>query len=224
MDQSVKPQIKPFVLYILLIIFLILGLTYFFSTSNEITNNNINQNASNSADMKKKQYSSLPKMSISSEKKYFLTMTTDKGKIKIELFNPENPVTVNNFVFLAKEGFYEGTVFHRIVKDFMIQGGDPKGDGTGGPGYKFNDEKITRDYTKGMIAMANSGPNTNGSQFFIMLKDTPLPKNYVIFGKVVEGLEVVDRIGKSETIDNGFGEESKPTQLTKIEKVTIEEK
>lgn len=224
MDQSVKPQIKPFVLYILLIIVIILGLTYFFSSNNEITNNIINQNASNSADMKKKQYSAPPKMSISSEKKYFATMTTDKGEVKIELFNTENPVTVNNFVFLAKEGFYEGTVFHRIVKDFMIQGGDPKGDGSGGPGYKFNDEKITRDYAKGIIAMANSGPNTNGSQFFIMLKDTPLPKNYVIFGKVVEGLEAVDKIGQSETVDNGYGEKSKPTQLTKIEKVAIEEK
>lgn len=151
-------------------------------------------------------------------------MVTDKGKVRIELFNAEDPVTVNNFVYLAKEGFYDGTVFHRIVKDFMIQGGDPKGDGTGGPGYKFNDEKITRDYTKGIIAMANSGPNTNGSQFFIMLKDTPLPKNYVIFGKVVDGPEVVDKIGQSETIDNGSGEKSKPVQLTKIEKVTIEEK
>jgi peptidylprolyl isomerase len=224
MDQSVKPQIKPFVIYILLIIGVITGLIFFFSSNNSTLNNNINQIISNSADMKKKQYSSPPKMSILSDKKYFASVTTDKGVVKLELYNTEDPVTVNNFVFLAKEGFYEGTVFHRIVKDFMIQGGDPKGDGTGGPGYKFNDEKITRDYTKGTIAMANSGPDTNGSQFFIMLKETPLPKNYVIFGKVIEGLEIVEKIGQSETVDNGYGEKSKPTQLTRIEKVTIEEK
>jgi len=105
----------------------------------------------------------------------------------------------------------------------MIQGGDPKGDGTGGPGYRFADEKITRDYKRGIIAMANSGPNTNGSQFFIMHKDTDLPKNYVIFGQVVKGIEVIDKIAETQTVDNGLGEQSKPTKEIKIEKITIKE-
>ncbi|MBI3954827.1 peptidylprolyl isomerase, partial [Candidatus Gottesmanbacteria bacterium] len=107
---------------------------------------------------------------------------------------------------------------------FMIQGGDPQGNGSGGPGYKLNDEKITRDYKRGILAMANSGPNTNGSQFFIMHQDYELPKNYVIFGQVVKGIEVVDVIANIQTVDNGYKEESKPTEKVTIDKITVTEK
>ncbi len=171
----------------------------------------------------KKQYASPPKMEISEGKKYQANIITNKGSFKIELFAKEAPRTVNNFVFLAKEGFYDGTIFHRVVKDFMIQGGDPKGDGTGGPGYTFPDEKITKDYKRGIVAMANRGPNTNGSQFFIMHKDYELPKQYVIFGQVIDGMETVDKIAELPVVDNGLGEKSKPTEEVKIEKIEISE-
>lgn len=118
---------------------------------------------------------------------------TGKGDIVFEFFS-DVPLASSNFIALAEKKFYDGLTFHRREEGFVIQGGDPKGDGTGGPGYKFADEPVTRDYNRGIVAMANSGPNTNGSQFFIMLADYPLPKQYTIFGKVVEGMEVVDKI------------------------------
>lgn len=121
---------------------------------------------------------------------------TEKGDIVIELYGKTAPKTVENFVTLAKKGFYDGLIFHRREEGFVIQGGDPNGNGTGGPGYKFEDELNDQyTYEKGIVAMANSGPNTNGSQFFIMLDDVvQLPKLYSIFGRVVEGMEVVDAI------------------------------
>jgi len=130
-------------------------------------------------------------------KKIKAVMSTSEGDITLELNAKQTPITVNNFVKLAKKNFYNDTIFHRVIKGFMIQGGDPKGDGTGGPGYKFNDEPFEGEYVRGTIAMANAGPNTNGSQFFIMHKDTPLPKNYVIFGKVIKGMDVVDKIAEA---------------------------
>ncbi len=111
-----------------------------------------------------------------------------------ELFDGDAPMTVSNFVALTMRGFYDGLTFHRVVPGFVIQGGDPSGNGTGGPGYKFDDEPVHRDYDEGIVAMANSGPNTNGSQFFIMLADNPLPKQYTIFGKVTSGMDVVHKI------------------------------
>ncbi|MBI3379484.1 peptidylprolyl isomerase [Candidatus Gottesmanbacteria bacterium] len=162
-------------------------------------------------------------MTLDQSKKYFALIDTNKGQMKINLFSKETPVTVNNFVFLSKEGFYNGTNFHRIVSGFMIQGGDPKGDGTGGPGYNFPDEKITRDYKRGIVAMANSGPNTNGSQFFIMHQDYNLPKQYVIFGQITDGLNTLDKIAGTPTVDNGQGEKSKPTEKVTIDKLTISE-
>jgi len=108
-----------------------------------------------------------------------------------------------------------------VIKGFMIQGGDPRGDGSGGPGYKFNDEPIKGEYKRGIVAMANSGPNTNGSQFFVMHQDNPLPKNYVIFGQVIEGMETVDKIAEAPAVDNGFGENSKPVNPVKVESVQI---
>ena len=141
-----------------------------------------------------KQYSEPPSTIIQVENRYVATLNTNKGAIVIELFPKEAPRTVNNFVFLARDGFYDGISFHRVIKDFMIQGGDPTGTGAGGPGYRFEDEPVTRDYVRGTLAMANSGPNTNGSQFFIVHKKSTLPKQYNIFGIVVEGLDVVDSI------------------------------
>lgn len=119
---------------------------------------------------------------------------TNKGSIEFEIY-PEASQAASNFIFLTNEGFYDNLTFHRVVPGFVIQGGDPLGNGTGGPGYRFNDEPVKRKYDKGIVAMANSGPNTNGSQFFIMLENNPdLPANYTIFGKVTEGQEVVDQI------------------------------
>ncbi|MDD4761486.1 MAG: peptidylprolyl isomerase [Candidatus Pacebacteria bacterium] len=164
-----------------------------------------------------------PEMKIDAAKKYKAEIETSEGIMKFELFASETPKTVNNFVFLAKEGFYENTFFHRIIKGFMIQGGDPKGDGTGGPGYSFSDEPVTRDYEKGVIAMANAGANTNGSQFFIMQDKIGLEKNYTIFGKLIEGEEILDKIAETPVIDNGWGEVSKPTMKVYIEKINIEE-
>lgn len=124
-----------------------------------------------------------------------IRLETEKGEIVFELFPDTAPLAVSNMVYLTKEGFYDGLTFHRRVEDFVIQGGDPRGNGTGGPGYKFEDE-LDDDYSydRGIVAMANSGPDTNGSQFFIMLADNDLPKNYTIFGKVTEGMDVVDKI------------------------------
>lgn len=118
---------------------------------------------------------------------------TNKGTIEFELF-PEAPKAASNFMHLSRDGFYDGLTFHRVEPNFVIQGGDPKGNGTGGPGYQFEDEPVTRKYTKGIVAMANAGPNTNGSQFFIMLADTRLPPAYTIFGNVIKGQDVVDKI------------------------------
>ena len=164
-----------------------------------------------------------PESIKSPQKKYVAILTTSSGDITIELNSDQTPITVENFVNLSNKGFYDGTIFHRVMKDFMIQGGDPNGDGTGGPGYKFNDEPFEGEYTRGTIAMANSGPNTNGSQFFIMHKDYSLPKNYVIFGKVVEGIEVVDQIAESEVEASSMGELSKPIDPAKIISIQIVE-
>ncbi|PIS14844.1 peptidylprolyl isomerase [Candidatus Shapirobacteria bacterium CG09_land_8_20_14_0_10_39_12] len=155
---------------------------------------------------------------------YTAVLKTSLGEITLELNAKQTPITVNNFVSLANKGFYNNTVFHRVIAGFMIQGGDPNGDGTGGPGYKFDDEPFTGEYTRGTIAMANAGPNTNGSQFFIMHADYPLPKNYVIFGKVISGIEAVDKIAEAPVSPNTSGEMSKPVTPVKIESVEIIEK
>lgn len=124
---------------------------------------------------------------------------TNKGTIKIELFADDAPLTVSNFVFLAEDNFYDNLIFHRVEPGFVVQGGDPNGNGTGGPGYTFEDEPVKKKYTKGIVAMANRGEDTNGSQFFIMLGDwskppQELPPLYTIFGQVIEGADVVDKI------------------------------
>lgn len=162
-----------------------------------------------------------PSLIIDMNKKYSAILKTSKGKIEVELFSDKTPITVNNFVTLAKKNFYNNTIFHRIIKGFMIQGGDPDGNGSGGPGYTFADEPFEGEYKKGTLAMANAGPNTNGSQFFIMHQDYPLPKNYVIFGQVVNGLEVVDKIAEAPVKENNFGENSTPINPDKILSVEI---
>lgn len=132
-----------------------------------------------------------------------VTIETNMGTIKFETYDTDAPKTVANFITLAQKGFYNNLIFHRVIKGFMIQGGDPSGNGTGGPGYQFEDElnpaapSYQVGYKKGVVAMANAGPNTNGSQFFIMLADNPLPHNYTIFGKVISGEDIVDKIGQS---------------------------
>lgn len=165
-----------------------------------------------------------PAMEIDQNKKYSAILRTSKGDIDLDLFADKTPVTVNNFVHLARTDFYNGTIFHRVIAGFMIQGGDPLGDGTGGPGYTFNDEPIEGEYSRGTVAMANSGPNSNGSQFFIMHQDYDLPKNYVIFGKVSKGLDVVDKIATAPVEDSVFGEKSRPEEPVKILSVKISEK
>lgn len=126
---------------------------------------------------------------------------TNKGTIEFEIY-PEASQAATNFIFLSNEGFYDNLTFHRVVPGFVIQGGDPLGNGTGGPGYRFNDEPVKRKYDKGIVAMANSGPNTNGSQFFIMLDNNPdLPAKYTIFGKVTKGQNIVDEIAVGDVMN-----------------------
>lgn len=144
-----------------------------------------------------KQYATPPLMTIDPSASYTAVINTNQGSITLELYAKDAPKTVNNFVFLAQEGFYDGLIFHRVIPDFMIQGGDPTGTGTAGPGYKFEDELgSTRAFdTPGILAMANSGANTNGSQFFITVVPTPhLTGNHTIFGKVTQGQQVADAI------------------------------
>ena len=155
---------------------------------------------------------------------HFVTLTTNFGVIRFQTYDADAPKAVNNFITLANKGFYDNLIFHRVIKGFMIQGGDPKGDGTGGPGYSFEDElnpsapSYQAGYEKGVVAMANAGPNTNGSQFFIMLENYPLPHNYTIFGKVVKGEEVVHAIGELKTASN-----DRPLTPAVILKVSVAE-
>ena len=165
-----------------------------------------------------KQYDAPPALSIDAEKTYTATIETSAGSMVAELFADDAPNTVNNFVFLANDGFYDDVIFHRVISGFMIQGGDPTGTGRGGPGYRFNDEPVTRSYDRGTLAMANAGPNTNGSQFFIMHADYPLPPNYTIFGKLTSGEDVVDAIAGAQT-----GPNDRPVEPVVISGVTIAE-
>ena len=149
-----------------------------------------------------KQYNAAPEMKVDANTDYTATITTNRGDIKVQLFAAEAPKTVNNFVFLAREGFYDGITFHRVISDFMVQAGDPTGTGTGGPGYKFADEpgalRLRHD-APGILSMANAGPNTNGSQFFITHVQTPwLDGKHGVFGRVVEGHDVVNAIRQGD--------------------------
>ncbi|MCB0291963.1 MAG: peptidylprolyl isomerase [Calditrichaeota bacterium] len=150
------------------------------------------------------QWQSPPEMTIDPKQNYTITMSTTKGDIVLELYPQHAPVTVNNFVFLANAGFYDGVSFHRVIPNFVIQGGDPTGSGSGGPGYRFEDEVKGNPLTheRGVISMANAGPNTNGSQFFITHSPQPhLNGRHTVFGKVVEGLDVVDAIAQGDKME-----------------------
>ena len=169
-----------------------------------------------------KQFSAPPPMSIDPARHYTATIDTSMGSMKADLFSSDAPTTVNNFVFLARQGFYDGVTFHRVINNFMVQTGDPTGTGTGGPGYKFNDEPVKRQYLRGTLAMANAGPNTNGSQFFIVHKDYQLPPNYTIFGQLTDGLDVLDKIATTPTGAGKGGPDTPRTPIT-INSITITE-
>ena len=152
-----------------------------------------------------KQYKSAPPMTIDPTKKISATIETSRGTIVCDLFADAAPNTVNNFVFLSRDGFYDGVTFHRVISDFMIQGGDPTGTGAGGPGYRFGDETRGNPYRHGVgtLSMANAGPNTNGSQFFITHVETPhLDGKHTVFGKVSQGQDVVNAIRQGDKINS----------------------
>jgi cyclophilin family peptidyl-prolyl cis-trans isomerase len=164
-------------------------------------------------------YSNPPENTISPDNDYYTTFWTEKGPIRTKLFADKAPETVNNFVFLAREGYFDGTTFHRVIKDFMVQGGDPTGTGTGGPGYRIPDEvhPDLRHDRPGILSMANAGPNTGGSQFFITHVATPwLDDRHAVFGEVVEGMEVVNAIRERDP-------QRDPEPGDRIETVEIEE-
>ncbi len=165
-----------------------------------------------------KEYKSAPAKTIDGAKKYTATIETTAGTMTADLFADEAPATVNNFAFLANDGFYTDVIFHRVIPGFMIQGGDPTGTGRGGPGYKFADEPVKRKYLRGTLAMANSGPNTNGSQFFVMHADYALPPNYTIFGQLMSGEETLDAIAGAKT-----GAQDRPMDPVSMKSVTISE-
>jgi len=175
-----------------------------------------------------KSWTSPPEMIIDTAKTYEAEVKTSKGSFKIHLFAKDAPKTVNNFVFLSQEGFYNGVTFHRIIESFMIQTGDPTGTGAGGPGYKFEDETTNYQYEPGIIAMANAGPNTNGSQFFICTGEDSVGlnqmPNYTIFGKVTEGMDIIKHIAATPVETNRqTGETSKPSETVTIDSIKIKE-
>jgi len=171
-----------------------------------------------------RQWSAPPPMGIDPGMPYSVVIKTSLGEMTAELYPQHAPNTVNNFVFLSREGFYNGVIFHRIIKEFMVQTGDPTGTGRGGPGYKFADELTgPQGYVKGTLAMANAGPNTQGSQFFICHGPGAerLPKNYTIFGKVTMGLEVLDAIAGVPVKPSAGGEMSSPVEPPSIETIAV---
>jgi cyclophilin family peptidyl-prolyl cis-trans isomerase len=165
-------------------------------------------------------------MMIDPDATYTATFATEAGDIVIELDPDGAPVATNNLVSLARDGYYDGVIFHRVIEDFMIQGGDPTGLGTGGPGYRFEDELDVAEqlveaeggYPRGTLAMANAGPDTNGSQFFIVHQDFPLPPQFTVFGEVVDGMDVVDAIATAPT-----GAQDRPVDPVAIRTITIDE-
>ncbi len=196
------------------------------STEEKIVNATPQENSENintSVTQEKTMTFKKPAMMLDAQKIYKAILRTTVGDMEITLNAKETPIAVNNFVYLAKQGLYDGTIFHRAIKLFMIQGGDPNGDGTGGPGYRFDDEPFTGEYDRGTVAMANAGPDTNGSQFFIMHADYPLPPNYVIFGKLISGFETLDAIATAPVEANRSGELSKPVTPVVVTKVEIVE-
>ena len=187
----------------------------------EITETTVQDNKGESTMSDEKVYSSMPEMIIDQNKSYTAVIQTSMGDLTVEFFSDTAPVTVNNFVSLSNDGYYDNIIFHRVISGFMIQGGDPSGTGHGEygkfPGYTFEDELNNQQpYEKGILAMANAGPNTNGSQFFIMHVDYPLPYQYTIFGKVTDGLDVIDTIASVQTAEG-----DKPVEDVVILGITV---
>ena len=207
---------------------ILLALITFISCSNEsdTLNESVQLNANEQEGdvlSNNKVYDSMPEMNIDISKKYTAVIKTSMGDMSVEFFTEDTPITVNNFINLSRDGYYDNVIFHRVISGFMIQGGDPSGTGHGEmgkyPGYKFEDElNNQRSYDKGILAMANAGPDTNGSQFFIMHVNYPLPYQYTIFGFVTDGLEVIDKIASVET-----GDGDKPVNDVVIETVEVKE-
>ena len=215
-----KKVIKRGVFGLFLLIFFVGGLLWAMSLFDQ---NSASQEVANKEEKKDviRKYDQYPEMTIDQNKIYLAKFVTTAGDFEVELFAKEAPKTVNNFVFLTEAGFYDGLNFHRVIKDFMIQGGDPNGDGSGGPGYQFEDEINDRKLVRGVLAMANSGENTNGSQFFIVTKEATdwLDGKHTAFGQVTTGLETVMNIEKAAVDEN-----DKPIDEIKIIKLTIEER
>lgn len=164
-------------------------------------------------------YEAPPELSIDLSKTYTARLDTSAGSITMDLFAADAPLAVNNFAFLATEGYYDGVIFHRVIDGFVIQGGDPTGTGRGGPGYQFRDEFHSKTtYDRGTVAMANAGPNTNGSQFFICHQNVGLPNQYTIFGRVTDGMDVVDAIATAPT-----GAQDRPQDPVTIDSVAVTE-
>ena len=187
----------------------------------EITETTVQDNKGESTMSDEKVYSSMPEMIIDKNKSYTAVIQTSMGDLTVEFFSDTAPVTVNNFVSLSNDGYYDNIIFHRVISGFMIQGGDPSGTGHGEygkfPGYTFEDELNNQQpYEKGILAMANAGPNTNGSQFFSMHVDYPLPYPYTIFGKVTDGLDVIETIASVQTAEG-----DKPVEDVVILGVTV---
>ncbi len=213
---------KNTIFSLLVILIIILGIYLIWPKSESIETLNSNTISNSTSTDKSTEIIKIEKENKKSMNK--ITIETNKGKIVFNTYDNDAPKTVNNFITLANKNFYNGVIFHRVIKGFMIQGGDPTGTGRGGPGYTFEDElnpnteSYKNGYKRGVVAMANAGPNTNGSQFFIMHNDTPLPNNYSIFGYVVSGIETVDIIANSPTDAN-----DKPLENVVINKVIVED-
>ena len=207
---------------------ILIALITFISCSNEsdTLNESVQLNANEQEGdvlSNNKVYDSMPEMNIDISKKYTAVIKTSMGDMSIEFFTEDAPMTVNNFINLSRDGYYDNVIFHRVISGFMIQGGDPSGTGHGEmgkyPGYKFEDElNNQRSYDKGILAMANAGPDTNGSQFFIMHVNYPLPYQYTIFGFVTDGLEVIDKIASVQT-----GDGDRPVTDVVIKTVEVKE-
>lgn len=221
-----KSQSTFYIGIIIIIILIISGFYYFWPKEINKIDTNTNTNTENIATTTDSNISTTTVTKVDNtinKNMNKITLETNKGKIVFETYNSDAPKASKNFIDLANKGFYNGVIFHRVIKGFMIQGGDPTGTGMGGPGYTFadelnpNTESYKIGYKRGVVAMANAGPNTNGSQFFIMHADYPLPHNYTIFGHVLEGIEVVDAIANTKT-----GANDRPVENIVINKVTVE--
>lgn len=206
---------------IIIIILLILGGFLAFNKKEVVAPTQVEQYSTSTGEAAATSTATTTNPIINKNLMHKITLETNKGTIVFETYDADAPNTVTNFITLANKNYYNGVIFHRVIKDFMIQGGDPTGTGRGGPGYTFADElnpatdSYKAGYGRGVVAMANAGPNTNGSQFFIMHKDTPLPPNYTIFGKVISGLDVVDAIATSPV------QNERPVQDIVMKKVTV---